>query len=773
MYKSAEIENILNLNSKLEKINKNSQTEIDYISEIIYAHEKVLWLCDANTNEILYISPNTKDLLNISFDDLVSDRDIWLENVHPDDRQRVEVSFDVRTIDYPYDIEYRTKSKDGEYIWVRDREINIINPDGSLKYRSGIVEHISKSKNEKETIKREWTNFKSILDKIWVGIVVINKNFQIVYANKTCYELVNLNEDDGLEINIFDYIHDDYKEIVQKRAAERMAGGDPENEYEVILTPKAKNQIWVKMRTMRVVFNGENVILTTINNIDQAKKASVELAESQQNLSATLNHTPYSIFLISPNLELIDFNFAATKVVKDFTGITLKKYDKFPDYLHRNDKNFYEKSFAKVLKGESLVSEDEIWISSNKKIWLMNRFNPVFNDKHEITGIIYSAIDISSRKKTEIELLDNKAHLKDIVESSGGLIVYSVDKEYKLTSFNSVFKKQMLQILGVNIKIGDVFPNYFKDKEISQTTRDDFDRVLKGEEFNKESEFPDENGEIRYYDVNLYPIKSSGGKISGVGVHVWDITEEKVEREALIKSKNDLTRLNASKDKFLSMIAHDLKSPISGLEGMIGSILNGIEFLSKDEIKEYLAELHTSSKNVYSLLEELLEWSRASTGKIQFDPDNICLHMVVDSLFSLLSQNAKAKNIELVNNIDEDLYSYCDGNMISTVVRNLVSNSIKFTPTGSITCSASEEAGDIRFVVKDTGTGIEQDVIDKLFKIDESITTMGTNNETGTGLGLIMCKEFVEKNNGNIWVESEIGKGASFIFTIPEAMKFD
>jgi PAS domain S-box-containing protein len=773
MYKSVEIENILNLNSKLEKINKNSQTEIDYISEIIHAHEKVLWLCDADSDEILYISPNTKDLLNISIDDLVSDREIWIENVHPDDRHRVEISFDVRTIDYPYDIEYRTKSKDGGYIWVRDREVNILNSDGSLRYRSGIVEHITNSKNEKDTIKKEWSNFKSILDKIWVGIIVINKNFQVVYANKTCFELVNLNEDDSLEINIFDYIHDDFKEIVLRRATERMAGGNPENEYEVLLEPKYGDKIWVRMRTIRIVFNGENVILTTIHNIDEAKKASVKLAESQQNLSAILNHTPYSIFLISPNLELVDFNFAATKVVRDFTGITLKKFTKFPDYLHRKDKNFFENSFAKALKGESFVSEDEIWISSKKKIWLMNRFNPVFNDKHEITGIIYSAIDISSRKKAEIELLDNKAHLKDIVESSGGLIVYSVDKQYRLTSFNSVFKKQMLQILGVNIQIGDVFPDYFEDEEVSQISRDDFNRVFTGEEFNKESEYPDENGDIRFYDVNYYPIRSPGGEISGAGLHIWDITEEKIEREELIKSKNDLTRLNASKDKFLSMIAHDLKSPISGLEGMIGSILNGIEFLSKDEIKEYLAELHESSKNVYSLLEDLLEWSRASTGKIQFDPDNICLHMVVDSLFSLLIQNAKAKNIELVNKIDKDLYSYCDGNMISTVVRNLVSNSIKFTPSGSITCSAIEGAENIRFEVKDTGTGIEKDVIDKLFKIDESVTTMGTNNESGTGLGLIMCREFVEKNEGEIWVESEIGKGASFIFTIPKAMKFD
>ncbi len=772
---SNEIENILKLNNELEKLNNKTQSEIDYVSEIISSHEKILWLCDTMNDEILYISPNTQDLLfNITIDELISNRGIWLHSIHPDDRASVEIAYDRRSLREPYDFEYRLKNKKGNYTCVRDRELIIFNPDGSPKYRSGIVEQIAVTRVEKETVEKEWINFKSILDKIWVGLIVIDKTFQVVYANKTCYELVNLIGDDTAEINIFDYIHPDYKQLVQSRAIERMKGGDPENEYEVILIPnKTEKEIWVKIRTLRVRFNDEDVILTTIHNVDQAKRASQKLLESQQNFRAILDHTPYSIFLISPKLELIDFNLTAAKFVKKSTGIELKKYDMFPDYLHKRDKTFYENSFERVLKGEQVVSEEEIWIRSNKKMWLMNRFNPVFNEQNEITGIIYSAIDISQKKSIELELQNNKAHLKALVESSSNLIVYSVDKYYRLTTFNSMFVKWMKQYIGADIQIGNTFLDYAGDEGgLNLSFKNLFDRAIKGEEFNYEFEFSNDNDK-KYYDSIYYPVRSSNGKISGVGVYIWDISEEKKLKEELLQSKNDLTKLNASKDKFLSMIAHDLKSPISGLQGMIGSIVEGIDFLNKDEIKEYLVELHHSSKNVYNLLEDLLEWSRASTGKIQFDPDNICLHMLVDSLYSLLSQNAKNKDIELVNKIDKDLYSYCDGNMISTVVRNLVGNSIKFTQSGSVTCLAQEDGDKIIFTVADTGVGIKEKIIDKLFKIDETVTTRGTNDETGTGLGLIMCKEFVEGNGGRIWVESEFGVGSKFIFTIPLMKKFD
>ena len=178
--------------------------------------------------------------------------------------------------------------------------------------------------------------------------------------------------------------------------------------------------------------------------------------------------------------------------------------------------------------------------------------------------------------------------------------------------------------------------------------------------------------------------------------------------------------------------------------------------------------IHDSSQHAYDLLENLLEWSKADTGRMDFNPEQFLLGNLVKEVVCLLQNLSNQKNITLNYQIAENLDVYADRNMINTILRNLITNAIKFThKNGEINVSIVQQSTETIVHVRDTGVGVSENDIAKLFKISEKITSLGTNNEKGTGLGLLLCKEFIEKHGGKIWVESELGRGSDFIFTLP------
>jgi two-component system, sensor histidine kinase and response regulator len=239
--------------------------------------------------------------------------------------------------------------------------------------------------------------------------------------------------------------------------------------------------------------------------------------------------------------------------------------------------------------------------------------------------------------------------------------------------------------------------------------------------------------------------------------------EKKVEQRT-----EELKELNATKDKFFSIIAHDLKNPFNTLLGFSELLITNLDTFGQEKINEFVNIIHETSKNSYALLENLLEWSRSQTGRIEMEKKPIDLEEVVEENINLLSNNAAKKDIKLVNNLQPNSKAVADGNMIKTVVRNLISNAIKYTPKGgSITITSKTHKDIVELSITDTGVGIKEENIPKLFRIDMNYTTKGTANETGTGLGLILCKEFISKNDGEISVTSDQEKGSTFTIKLP------
>jgi signal transduction histidine kinase len=264
-----------------------------------------------------------------------------------------------------------------------------------------------------------------------------------------------------------------------------------------------------------------------------------------------------------------------------------------------------------------------------------------------------------------------------------------------------------------------------------------------------------------------------GFKIGGV-----DYITKPFNREELLarvkthlniqQSRKELQSLNATRDRFFSIIAHDLKSPFNQLLGL-SELIESLAAKSDDEeIRKMALLINESAKRGKDLLENLLDWSRNQTGSIGFNPTEIPLASLIGDMVEMTHYYAKQKSIEIKMDIPPDLVVTADENMLKTVIRNLLTNAIKFTGSkGTIQIGAAQEQDQVHIAVQDNGVGIKQEILPKLFRVDQNPTTKGTSEEKGTGLGLILCKEFVDIHGGKIWAESSPGEGSVFHVVLP------
>ncbi|MBL7112279.1 MAG: hybrid sensor histidine kinase/response regulator [Bacteroidales bacterium] len=260
--------------------------------------------------------------------------------------------------------------------------------------------------------------------------------------------------------------------------------------------------------------------------------------------------------------------------------------------------------------------------------------------------------------------------------------------------------------------------------------------------------------------------------ISRVETHL----ELSMSRQMIASRNHELDKLNAelkeivaSKDKFFSIIAHDLKEPFNTMIGFSDLLLKTIDQKKPAQIKEMVRHIFNSSMHGFELLNNLLEWSRSQTGRIEFKPDCLRIKEVISSVTGLLQDTADKKKIELSIIDENDLTVWADSKMVGTVIRNLVTNALKFTrPGGRIIISCMDNQDYARLSVEDNGIGIDKAKLEHFFRIDTHFSTPGTENERGTGLGLLLCREFIERHGGEIRVESEPGKGSKFSFSLPK-----
>jgi PAS domain S-box-containing protein len=516
------------------------------------------------------------------------------------------------------------------------------------------------------------------------------------------------------------------------------------------------------------------------------KKHFIKIIDSSMHSISELNLVLHTINSFPECISITDVNDIILYVNQAFTttyGYSSEELMGKSIVIVRSDKNDPEK--VKEILPATL---EDSW---HGRLWNKRKDGTDFlielhtsivrDEKFKPVAYVGIARDLTEQIKTEDTLRDAQDKFKTLFTELKDAF-YESTPDGRLIELNPYG----MELLGIKSQKEFRKINIAKDFYSNKQVRDDFKNELEKYGFVKDYENNIHTlcGEIVTVLETSYAVRDKEGKIISYRGILRDITEQKkneikleqlVERLELVnkqlkESEEGLKDSNASKDKFFSIIAHDLRSPFNSLLNFSEFLLEDINELSKEDIKSFAEKINESAKSVFGLLENLLQWSRIQSGKVPFQPTSFNISFKTNQIIKLLSNNAEQKGIKIINKITSNLIVFADEDMIFSVIQNLLSNAIKFTnKDGSITFHSAIKEKGVEISITDTGVGISKDTIEKLFQIDSQVTTTGTNDEKGSGLGLILCKEMIEKNNGSIWVSSKVGEGTTFTFTIPQA----
>lgn len=539
--------------------------------------------------------------------------------------------------------------------------------------------------------------------------------------------------------------------------------------------------------------NGNNILGNydqSLVNFSQALEFNSQL-NNLHGISASLNNIAVTYSMLGNNEKALEFYLKALDIFEEINhtkgiaacisniGILYKKFGELEKALF-----YYEKSLnvAKDAKNEYVVAA------------ALNNIGEIYNMKQESD----LALDYFTKSKVIAESIDNFELQININNNLG--VIYLFNEDYSeainvlLDSFrlsNEISKVDGMVSSLINIakcyahledfkaalnNINEARELSGKLPEIPELMLELYsaytDIYFKMGKYKNAFEF-----QKKYYELGT-KLSSETARKNMAELHTKYESDKKEKEAELFRLKNielklkndELLRLNTTRNKFFSIIAHDLKNPFHALLGMLRYFTTHIANLEPYEISDISSQLLQSSEQVNNLLENLLDWARVQTGDIIPIPTHFDISGLVNENIKLLKVMAERKQIAIKNMIIEDITVFADQRMINSVIQNCITNSIKFTEhDGQINVKCKLLKNIVEIEIQDDGVGISRDKIKKLFKEEENIHTSGTENEKGTGLGLLLSKEFVEKNHGSIWIESEVGVGTSIFFTIPLA----
>jgi PAS domain S-box-containing protein len=493
----------------------------------------------------------------------------------------------------------------------------------------------------------------------------------------------------------------------------------------------------------------------------QIERAEQALGESEKKYRTLVENVGEGIGFVNLDEEFLFANSTAERIFGvgkgELLGKNLKEFLREDQYMNILNQTKIRK------EGQSSTYEFELTHTDGKKRNVFITAVPQFNDNNKFIGTHGIFRDFTEQKRTEKALRESEEKYKSLIETSNiGIGLSKGDKSiFANTALQEISGYDENEII-INSFI-DLFHPDDKPLVIERMKKRRMGELIPN---NLQARIIRKNGDILYADIGTSSFSVNNEQY--LQATFIDITERMLAEKAVKESETKLRQLNSDKDRFISILGHDLKSPFNNILGFSEILTEDIHNLNSDEIEEIAKDINKSAKITNKLLEDILMWARTQQGSIPFKPQNLILSSTCSNILEILNPSAYAKNIELNYIASDEITVFADIDMLKTVLRNLVSNSIKFTSSGGkITINAEQNSGDITISVSDNGIGIPSDNLAKLFNISEVLSTKGTTGETGTGLGLLLCKEFVEKHGGKIWVESEQGKGSDFKFTLP------
>jgi PAS domain S-box-containing protein len=621
-----------------------------------------------------------------------------------------------------------------------------------------IIHDITKREQAEEALNSSQQLLKGIINTIPVRVFWKDRNLNYLGCNSIFLKdagLTDQNEIIGKDDfmltwrNQAELYRSDDKEVIESGIAKlniEEPQTSPAGKSLTLLTNK------LPLRNSKGEISG---ILGTYLDITERKQAEVKLRESEQRYRQLVETANEAILVAQGN----NFKFA-NSMASELSGYTETELLSIPftEFIHPDDRAIVADNYMKRLKDEMYDQRYSFRFiaKGNNQRWV------------EITGVkidwegqpatLNFVIDITARKQAEDALIESEDKYRNIFSAERDSL-FIIDKETGA-------------ILDVNDSACNLY-GYSRDEMLKLKNIDMSAEVAETEKATKEFINKIDLRSHKKKDGTIFPVDISASLFTlnskpVILVAIRDITDRTQNDRILYEKNEELSKANAEKDKFFSIIAHDLRGPIGGFMGLTERMAESMSEMTLDELQNIARVMKNSSANIYSLLGNLLEWSRMQRGLTTFEPVSFTLMPKIHDILLITLDSATKKEISVNYTIADNLEVFADENMLASIIRNLVANAVKFTPQkGNITVSAESKGENfVEISVTDTGIGMTKTMIENLFNLDVNTSRKGTDGELSTGLGLMICKDFIGKHGGELYIESKLGKGSMFSFTL-------
>lgn len=700
----------------------------------------------------------------------------WKSIIHPDWQKIMSDYFLQQVIGRKtrFDKEYKIiRQNDHAERWVHGIGKLKFNDDNQPVAMIGTIRDITERKQDEEALIESNRRLELAYRAAGACYWDWDMTSQRLYWSKELYKLFGLNPD--MDNATFDtwkqVIHPDDYEKARSRIEHAIKGKKPHsNEYRIIL-PDGKVRWISAWGNTAYDPSGQPLRMTGICiDIAERKEAEEALRQSESRFRSYFELPLEGRAISLPDTRWLDVN----TTLCDMFGYTKSELTQmtWAEITHPGDLDANMALLNRVLSGgiDGYTMDKRFVHKDGHTVFTILTVQCVRRPDRSVDYFMTVIKDISDRKRAELKLIDALAEAERFREALDHVPAYVFMKD---TQFNYIYaNRKTLDLFGCSAGelAGRDDTSFFSPDTVNKIRKVD-SRVLLGEQASWEFDADDKNGGRHvYWDVKT-PIFAEPEKktVCGLLGIATDITGRKMIEEEIKLKNNELLRINAEKDKFFSIIAHDLRSPFNSFLMLTKIMAQGSPHLTMDKIRGIAAEMRDSAANIFRLLENLLQWAATQQGLMPFNPKPVQLRSIVDECIATGIEAAGSKGIKITRRIPDGMVVFAESNMLQAVIRNLISNAVKFTPKGGKIVLSAKTVGDnnIEISVKDSGIGMNKAIVDNLFHLNVRTNRKGTENEPGTGLGLLLCKEFVEKHGGKIRVESRADKGSVFYFTIP------
>jgi len=710
----------------------------------------------------LYVNPAYEEYIGYSKDELLGEK---TTEIYFDPLDRDKIFKKLAKNNFVSNFEVRLKRKDGSAFWTLS-SIKPIIFDGNQALLGTFID-ISRRKAMEESLKVSEQKLKYHFENSPLAVVEWDKEYLVTQWSLEAEHIFGWKKEEvfGKSLLTLNMVYEEDIPIVT-RTIERLNSGEE-------LTLISSNRNYTKSGEVieciwyNSVLLDENrrmsSVISLIQDVTFVKKTERELIESKESYKELVTNAK-SIIIKLDTLGIITFinefgqeffGFKEKEIVGKTAMETIvpetessgRKMDKLAESIYADPDKFS-------------IHINENIKKSGERVWIEWHNKALFDKSGNRTGHFAIGVDITERLKAEEALKDSQEKLRSVLNATQES-VYMFDREGRFIISNATGLRRFSKTDEKEM-VGHNFMEFIKPK----LARDRYEKLQQVFITGKPLEFEDERSGLIFHH-NFFPVIKND-KVAYVVTYSTDITERKKKETELMESQIQLLELVATKDKFFNIVAHDLKNPFTSLLGSSELLYKNIHQMEKESIRELALILYDSAKSGYAILQNLLDWSRSQTGLITYNPERIHLNEIIEDNLANLQLHASGKGISLHYDSGKNIFIVSDRNMINTILRNLLGNAVKYTGSGGkVFVTTTIEINEIHISVKDTGTGISKEEIDKLFRLDSKFSKPGTANETGTGLGLKLCQEFAEKMGGKILVESIENNGSEFILSIP------